>query len=468
LFYAGTPSATRLIYYDGTNSDQTLAAFQARVSTREANSISLMPTFTTATDLHLASTNCALDNRGIPIGGYTTDLDAATRDVSTPDMGADEFTATLGTTLAGIAGAATCDNKNVSTSGTIYNTSACEPIAKVLPAGGSPVTGKINTCVTLDAAQQYFNGEPYVQRHFDIDPVTNPTTATATTTLYFTNAEFVSYNTNNPIWPKLPTNTLGNADPNRANVRITQFHGTPTTSPSTPGNYSGPGYAFITPGAANVFWNGNYWEVSFPHTGFSGFYLHSSVHNSPLAVSVNYLRGTRQGNNHILDWKVTCTNTPRLTMILERSSSSTGPFTAINSITVSAAECNSRSFGYTDVQPLGGMNYYRLKMVDIDGNIGYSNIIALLNATKGVEVLNIAPNPVTGNNFKLNIASAQKTNMTLVITDMMGRQVYSTIASLIGGYNSIDMNVSMLSPGTYHISAIIAGERSRAISFVKQ
>lgn len=39
-FYAGTPAANRVIFYDGTNSDQTLAAYQTRVAPRDANSVS--------------------------------------------------------------------------------------------------------------------------------------------------------------------------------------------------------------------------------------------------------------------------------------------------------------------------------------------------------------------------------------------------------------------------------------------
>lgn len=44
LFYAGTPSAYNVLYYDGTNSDQTISAFQTRVGTaRETASISEAP-----------------------------------------------------------------------------------------------------------------------------------------------------------------------------------------------------------------------------------------------------------------------------------------------------------------------------------------------------------------------------------------------------------------------------------------
>ena len=340
-------------------------------------------------------------------------------------MGADEFTSTYTGTLAGIAGVAVCENKAVSLSGTTYATSACALIAKVLPSGGSPVSGKINTCVTLQASQQYFNAAPYVQRHFDIEPlVSNITTTSATITMYFTDAEFVLYNTTNPVWPKLPTVAGGaNGDPNIVNVKVTQYHGIPTILPSKAGFYTGnagEGVAFNSP---TVNWNGTNWEVTISVTGFSGLYVYTRFGTLPLAVSLNYFRGTRQGSNHLLDWKVTCNSTPSVTMTLERSAGSSGPFAGINTLTADAVRCN-QPFNYTDAQPLPGMNYYRLKIVDATGKISYSSIVALLNAVKGFEIVNIAPNPVSSNGiFKLNVTSAQATTMEIVISDMQGRVV---------------------------------------------
>ena len=60
-----------------------------------ANSTSVTPVFTSATDLHLATAgNSALDNKGQVIATYTTDFDGQTRDIFYPDMGFDEFTST--------------------------------------------------------------------------------------------------------------------------------------------------------------------------------------------------------------------------------------------------------------------------------------------------------------------------------------------------------------------------------------
>ncbi len=446
----------------------TLATWQAAV-TQDVNSLNILPNFLSATNLHLVATsNCGLDGAGTPIAGITTDYDAQTRDVTTPDIGADEFTATYSGTLAGIAGSAVCENKAVSVSGTTYATSVCDLIARVLPSGTPAVSGKINVCVTLDAAQLYFNGEPYVQRHHDIAPLTNPTTSTATISLYFTDAEFMLYNSNNPARPPMPTLAGGGStDPNRANILVTEFHGTPTTTPSKPGFYSLTTWAVINPVDANITFNGSYWTVTFDITGFGGFYIHSNIFGAPLPITINYFTGAKQGSTHVLNWKVTCTSTPRATMILERSADSRNFSNSITSITADAARCN-QPFSYTDAQPLPGMNYYRLKMIDADGKVTYSSIVALLNAVKGVEIISIAPNPVTDGNFKLNISSAQASKMEISIIDMQGRLMNRQSITLVAGFNSIPMFVGNLGSGTYTIQGRVAGETTKMIRFVKE
>ncbi|MBK9486138.1 MAG: right-handed parallel beta-helix repeat-containing protein [Chitinophagaceae bacterium] len=465
-YYSLAVLGTNLIGKIGATDYATLAAWQT-ATTQEANSLNENPVFVSATDLHLVTTlNCTLDGYGTPIAGITNDYDNDTRDVAAPDMGADEFTAVYANLPAGIVGSAVCANKTVSPLGTMYGTGSCQIIARVLPSGGAAVNGKINACVTLDATVQSFNGEPYVQRHFDIEPNNTPATATATITLFFTDAEFVQYNTSAPVWPDMPTFAGGgNADPAIANVRITQFHGTPTGGlpTTTPGNYTGTRVLIIP---TSVTYNLGVWSVTFPVTGFSGFYAHTTLTNAPLPVVVNYLTGRKQGSNHLLNWKVTCTTSPRATMTLERSADSRN-FSGINTITADAARCN-QPFDYTDANPLTGMNYYRLKIVDADGKVTYSTTVALLNAVKGFDIISIAPNPVVTDHFKLNVASAQSSKMDITIVDMHGRLVNRQTVSLIAGFNSLNMNVSNLASGTYIIQAGIADERSKQLRFVKQ
>jgi GEVED domain len=374
----------------------------------------------------------------------------------------------LSTTLADIVGSTVCQNKLVDTAGTIFNNTSCNPIAKVKPVGASPVAGQINTCVYIDpAVLPFYNAEPYLQRHIDILPVTNAATSTGKITLYFTDAEFVTYNANNIVWPDLPTVAGGaNADARRSNLRVTQYHGTPNTNPSQPNNYSLSTGTYINPADNDIFWNGNYWEVSFDVAGFSGFYIHTNL-TAPLPVSINYLNGKKQGNAHLLDWKVTCNSSPTVTLILERSADSRA-FNAINAISATAAQC-AQSFIYTDNTPLEGVNYYRLKVTDADGKITYSNTIALVNATKGIYITGIAPNPINKDgSFKLNITSAKTDKLEMLITDMQGRLVQKQIITIAAGYNAVALSVPTLAAGTYTIAGTnTAGDKTKLIKFIK-
>ncbi|HCB63205.1 MAG TPA: hypothetical protein DHV29_01740 [Bacteroidales bacterium] len=105
-WYAGTPSATNVIYYDGTNTDQDLAAFQTRVTPADGGSFTEMPPFVniaaTPYDLHLQTTiNTGCESGGMQITtpAITTDFDNDVRFGETgytgtgaaTDVGADEF-----------------------------------------------------------------------------------------------------------------------------------------------------------------------------------------------------------------------------------------------------------------------------------------------------------------------------------------------------------------------------------------
>ncbi|MCX6246257.1 MAG: T9SS type A sorting domain-containing protein [Bacteroidetes bacterium] len=110
-FYAGTPSATNLLFYDGTNMIQTLAACKSFLSPRDGQSVSENPPFVNVSsapyDLHLktiVATSC--ESGGVtvsvpvsiisdydgdpryPNGGYP---DNPSYPATAPDIGADEF-----------------------------------------------------------------------------------------------------------------------------------------------------------------------------------------------------------------------------------------------------------------------------------------------------------------------------------------------------------------------------------------
>ena len=154
----------------------------------------------------------------------------------------------------------------------------CNLIATIDPVGAAPIHGLTNASVSLTYAENTFNGQPYIKRHFDIAPDSNEETSTAVITLYAYQSEFSSYNVLATGWgfPLLPVDSTDVA--RFSNVRVTQFHGIG----NVPANYPGP-VVVITP--TSVSWDTTYhwWVITFPVTGFSGFYIHTA--DNPLNVS---------------------------------------------------------------------------------------------------------------------------------------------------------------------------------------
>jgi hypothetical protein len=101
-FYTGSPSASKCIMYDGTNSFQTLGDFQTFVSPSENKSFSEIPPFTNISFspyslslLSLYPTRC--ESGGTPITSpisVTDDITGDPRNATTPDVGADEYNGT--------------------------------------------------------------------------------------------------------------------------------------------------------------------------------------------------------------------------------------------------------------------------------------------------------------------------------------------------------------------------------------
>ncbi len=100
LYCAGTNATNNIGRFNSVNYT-TLAAWQGATG-QDANSVSIAPIFVSASDMHLEpGSNSSLNNLGTPVAGVTTDIDGNTRDVTNPDMGADEFTPLVCVTAEG-------------------------------------------------------------------------------------------------------------------------------------------------------------------------------------------------------------------------------------------------------------------------------------------------------------------------------------------------------------------------------
>lgn len=169
------------------------------------------------------------------------------------------------------------------------------------------------------------------------------------------------------------------------------------------------------------------------------------VGNSILPVKLLAFTGKPTPQGNLLNWKLTA-NSASIQMELERSTEA-GRFTKIYSISAGSSS-NVLSFNYTDAQATGPVNYYRLKMIEADGKIAYSPVVAISNNVKGIEVMGMYPTLVSNSAF-LSISAANTTTIRTVITDIYGRMVQQQTNTLAAGGNLIPVDVVRLATGTY-------------------
>jgi hypothetical protein len=195
--------------------------------------------------------------------------------------------------------------------------------------------------------------------------------------------------------------------------------------------------------------------------GFSEFAIGGEA-GVVLPISVEYFRGSKQAAGNVLDWKVSSTSTATLT--LERSTDRVN-YKGINA-QAATPDRMLAPFTYTDAAPAAGINYYRLKITNADGESKYSNVVALINKEKGFELISIAPNPVQHSTV-LSLSSAKAGKVELSVSDATGKVVMKQSVSVIAGNNPITLNFAALASGTYQITAVNADGDSKSTRFVR-
>lgn len=125
-------------------------------------------------------------------------------------------------------------------------------------------------------------------------------------------------------------------------------------------------------------------------------------------------------------------------------------------------------YSFTEATPSSSIVYYRLKIVDINGKITYSKIIALelgdvnLNLTASVY-----PNPFS-DNFKINIRSVKEGTITLRILSLFGQEMISEKVNIQPGQNTIVLSeVQKLTSGV-HVLQLVTDKGAISQKIIKK
>ncbi|MBC7922070.1 MAG: hypothetical protein H7Z75_13395, partial [Ferruginibacter sp.] len=113
----------------------------------------------------------------------------------------------------------------------------------------------------------------------------------------------------------------------------------------------------------------------------------------------------------------------------------------------------TRRYLFIDQAPLPGLNYYRLRQVDTDGQFHYSRLIEVKADTEDLqrEAAVVYPNPVTkGNPVQLRLNSVREQSGQVVTYDGLGRELSrQPIRVHKGPYELMVNSVALLPTGVY-------------------
>jgi hypothetical protein len=365
----------------------------------------------------------------------------------TMDLGA--YEAVGGTTASNTVPVANTAVTIIQTPGTLNYTDCANELLKIDATSPKTLTGIVTVKEYIQSTAGIYSNQNYVRRYYDITPATNANAATATVTCYYTQADFDDYNTNSGGYLSLPTDSTDAAN-NKINLRITQQHGTSTTgAPNTYTNWggSGPANVLITPTSVTFNTTASRWEVTFPVTGFSGFFAHTDI-ALPLPIRLlNFAAKALRNNDVVVSWQ-TVNQSRDDNYTVERSADG-AVFAAIGTIKPTTAV----DYKLHDLAPLSGRNYYRLKVTGISGEVIYSEIRSVLIGTNGR--MNIYPSPAKD----YIVIETSDAYTTATITDMQGRIVYHFLP---GTTDTIDIRSW---PAGMYILRLATGE---VIRFVKE
>jgi len=183
----------------------------------------------------------------------------------------------------------------------------------------------------------------------------------------------------------------------------------------------------------------------------------------PLPVKLVNFSATKVSSDlAIINWELAECCSKDALFELEKSSDSRN-FVLLSSI--SGSETNKFYF-YNDSRLSKVTSYYRLKMTDTDGSVKYSKVIAIVNEEKGFVITSIAPNPVQ-HTASLTISAAKQSSVDFKVYNMAGNLVKQWQSSVASGINVVNMEVSALANGTYHVLASSADTRT-VFRFIKQ
>jgi hypothetical protein len=176
----------------------------------------------------------------------------------------------------------------------------------------------------------------------------------------------------------------------------------------------------------------------------------------PIALS-SFSANMMSGNGVSIKW-TTISEISNYGFEVERAGQSSGPFEKISALIAGHGTTNvTQHYSFVDNSPLNGVGYYRLKQIDLDRSIHYSEAIAVQKESAPVEnapnqfaLYQNYPNPFNpATEIRFSVETTG--NATLRLYNAIGQEVSTLFNGVaeVGHYYTVKIDGSGLASGVY-------------------
>ena len=177
-----------------------------------------------------------------------------------------------------------------------------------------------------------------------------------------------------------------------------------------------------------------------------------------------HLSGTLVNGHPLLTWNTLQEQNTRYFSVDASTDGST--YTSIGQVAAAGNSTNPLQYTFTDMVSTAPVMYYRIRLVDLDGQSSYSNIIALRLSGSTAAGITVYPNPAAS---LANVVTNAAGNYMVELFSIDGRRVQVSQISTGSGLLTVPLNRNNIPTGMYmlKVTNLTGGEPSYSGLMIK-
>lgn len=207
-------------------------------------------------------------------------------------------------------------------------------------------------------------------------------------------------------------------------------------------------------------------SANYSTAGTQNFALAAFNNNvTPLPLVLSQFYAQKQTSKVVLQWSTSSEENVKQ-FVIERSNDGK-TYKTIGTVAATGNSTITKNYSFADQSPfMSALNYYRLKMQDVDGNYKYSKILTIKFDGQLTISMQAYPNPVK-DLLQVQLPNGLTGTVGLQVIDMQGRVVKWNNLASDGNALNTTVDVTSLTKGVYILKAQ-AGNTTVITRFTKQ